>query len=146
MTRGTNEEVVRSYSEASVRGDLAGLERLRHQDWACEWPQSGELVRSSEAFRRIHEGYPGGAPRSELLRIVGAEDRWTVSPAQNIVRIAGSGDYWWTEWVVRYPDDREYLCVSLVELRDGLVRRETVYWAEHFEAPDWRAGLVEHRT
>ncbi len=44
---------------------------------------------------------------------------------------------------MRYPDDRDYLCVSLLELRAGRIHRETVYWAEPFEAPAWRADLVE---
>ena len=142
MSSASNEQVVQRYSEASVRGDLTALEGLRHPRWTCEWPQSGEVVQSSEAFRTINERHPGGAPRSELVRIVGSEDRWAVSPSQSVVRVAGSGDFWWTEWVVRYPDGRDYLCVSLVELRDGLVLRETVYWAEPFEAPAWRAPFV----
>ena len=33
--------------------------------------------------------------------------------------------------------------VDLMELRDGLVHRETVYWAPPFEAPDWRRPFVE---
>ena len=142
MSAASNEQVVHRYSEASVRGDLSAMERLRHADWTSEWPQSGETVRGSEAFRHITEDYPGGMPRSELVRIVGSEDRWAVSPSMSVVRVAGSGDFWWTEWLVRYPDERDYLCVSLVELRDGLVLRETVYWAERFEAPAWRAAFV----
>ena len=142
MTAAGNEQVVHRYSEASVRGDLDAMERLRHRDWTSEWPQSGELVRGSAAFRSINESYPGGAPRSELVRVVGAEDRWAVTPSQSVVRVAGSGDFWWTEWLVRYPGDRDYLCVSLVELRDGLVLHETVYWAEPYEAPAWRASFV----
>jgi len=41
-----------------------------------------------------------------------------------------------------YPDGRHYLCVQLIELRDDAVWRETVYWAEPFEAPDWRSQWV----
>ena len=32
---------------------------------------------------------------------------------------------------------------KLMELRDGLVWRETVYWAEPFTAPDWRSRWVD---
>jgi hypothetical protein len=41
-----------------------------------------------------------------------------------------------------YPDGRTYLCVELIELRVHMVRRETVYGAEPFEAPDWRSSWV----
>ena len=58
----------------------------------------------------------------------------------------GSGDFWWSEWRVTYPDGGVYLVVELLELRDGLVYRETVYWASPFEAPDWRAPWVERAT
>jgi hypothetical protein len=145
MAGASNEEVVRRYSEACVQGDLDVQVRLRHADWVAEWPQSGERVLGSAAFRAIHEHYPGGAPRSELVRVVGAEDRWTVTPSNTIIRVAGSGDFWWSEWSMRYPDGREWLSVSLLELRDGLVYRETVYWAEPFEAPSWRAEWVERQ-
>lgn len=55
----------------------------------------------------------------------------------------GSGDYWWSEWRVAYPDGSQYLCVGLLELKDGLIHREIVYWAAPFDAPDWRAPWVE---
>jgi hypothetical protein len=58
----------------------------------------------------------------------------------------GSGDFWWSEWRLTYPDGAVYLVVDLLELRDGLVHRETCYWAAPFEAPDWRAPWVERPT
>jgi len=41
-----------------------------------------------------------------------------------------------------YPNGETYICVDLLELRDGTVYRETVYWAIPFEAPSWRAPWV----
>jgi hypothetical protein len=38
---------------------------------------------------------------------------------------------------------RQYLETSAAKDFDALVWRETVYWAEPFDAPDWRRGLVE---
>ena len=60
-----------------------------------------------------------------------------------MVMVAGSGDFWWSEWRVTYPDGEHYLCVDLVELRDGKVWRETVYWATPFDAPAWRSPWVD---
>jgi hypothetical protein len=78
-----------------------------------------------------------------VRRIVGAEDRWVVRPDNQIMRVAGSGDFWWSEWSMTYPDGQEYRVVDLFELRSGLILRETVYWAPPFAAPDWRRPFVD---
>jgi hypothetical protein len=66
-----------------------------------------------------------------------------MSPSGGIYRVEGEGENWWAEWRMRYPDGRVFLTVILLELRDGKVWRETLYWAEPFEPPEWRAGHVE---
>ena len=139
----TNEEIARAYARAASEFDLDEMARLRHPDWEARWPQSGERVISSDNYRRIVEAYPGGRPTSEVERVVGAEDRWVVTASNTVQQIAGSGDFWWSEWRMTYPDGRLYYCVELLELRDGLVWRETVYWPEPFTAPDWRSRWVE---
>ncbi len=141
--RATNEEVVRRYAAASAAADLPALAELRDGDWSVDWPQSAERVHGSEAFAEIVRHYPGGAPRTELTRIVGSEDRWVVTPGNTVLRVAGSGDFWWCEWRMTYPDGVVYLCVDLLELRDGRVHHETVYWAPPFAAPDWRRPWTE---
>jgi hypothetical protein len=143
VSRLSNEECVRRYAAASVAQDLAALGALRHPDWLVSWPQSGERVHSNENFAEIIVNYPGGAPRQEVTRVVGAEDRWVVTASNTVLQVAGSGDFWWSEWRVSYPNGELYLVVDLLELRDGLVYRETVYWAAPFEAPSWRAPWVK---
>ena len=138
----SNEQVIAAYAEASARLDMDALAALRHPDWRVIWPQSGEEVHSSEAFAEIIRNYPGGAATSEVTRVVGAEDRWVVTPGNTVVMVAGSGDFWWSEWRVTYPDGELYLCVDLIEVRDGKIWRETVYWASPFEAPAWRSPWV----
>jgi len=139
----TNEECVRRYAAASAAHDLDALPMLRHPEWMVFWPQSGERVESSQAFAEIIGSYPGGAPAVEVTRIVGSEDQWYVTPANTAMRVAGSGDFWWSEWRLTYPSGEVYLVVDLIALRDGLVYRETVYWAAPFEAPEWRAPWVD---
>jgi ketosteroid isomerase-like protein len=140
----TNEQVIAAYAEASARLDMDALVSLRHPDWRVVWPQSGEEVHSSEAFAEIIRNYPGGAAASEVTRVVGTEDRWVVTPGNTALMVAGSGDFWWSEWRVTYPDGETYLCVDLMELRDGRIWRETVYWASPFAAPEWRSPWVAH--
>jgi hypothetical protein len=143
VTQLTNEECVRRYAAATAAHDLDALPGLRHPEWMVSWPQSGERVESSQAFAEIITNYPGGAPAVEVTRIVGAEDQWVVTPANTAMRVAGSGDFWWSEWRITYPKGDVYFVVDLFELRDGLVYRETVFWAAPFEAPEWRAPWVD---
>lgn len=142
----TNEDVVRDYARASVELDLEALAALRHPDWMVMWPQSGERVTSSDSFAEIIRSTPGGSPRTDVERIVGGEDRWVVTPGNTVIRVAGTGDAWWAEWIVTYPDGQPYHCVDLLELRDGRVYREVVYWAPPFAAPDWRRPFVDPPT
>lgn len=146
MSDLTSEEVVREYVEASAANDQDALGRIRHPAWQAHWPQSGERVVGHRNFAEIARLYPGGTPTIRLDRLVGSEDRWVVTPANTVARIAGSGDFWWGEWQMSYPDGKVYECVTLLELRDGRIWRETVYWAEPFAAPDWRRTLVERPT
>ena len=141
--RPTNDAIVRRYAASSASNDLEELARLRHPDWTVEWPQSGERVHSSESFAAIVEAYPGGRPHVEVSKIVGSEDRWVVTPGNTVLRVAGGGDFWWSQWRMTYPDGQEYQVIDLIELRDGLVHRESVYWAPPFDAPDWRRPFVE---
>ena len=143
MARLTNEECVQQYGAAMAAFDLEMLAQLRHPDWSVVWPQSGERVRGNQAFAETIRNYPGGSPRTEVTRIVGTEDRWVVTPGNTVMKVAGSGDFWWAEWRVTYPNEEVYLAVTLIELRDGLVFHETTYWAAPFDAPAWRAPWVE---
>lgn len=139
----TNEELVRRYAEAHMRHDFDTLEQLRHRAWTSVWPQSREVVRGTDMDRAISDAYPGGRPTVEPTRLVGSEDRWAVSPLGGVYRVAGEGENWWGEWRMTYPDGRTWFTITLLELRDGKVWRETIYWAEPFEAPEWRAQFVE---
>jgi len=102
--------------------------------------------RDLSADPEIVQHYPGGPARTEITRVVGAEDRWVVTAGNTVLRLAGSGDFWWSEWRVTYPDGAVYLCVDLLELRDARIYRETVYWAAPFEAPNWRSPWVDLPT
>jgi hypothetical protein len=119
------------------------MAKLRHPDWSAVWPQSGEVVRSNAADRQITESYPGGRPKLLTGRMIGSEDRWAVSPMGGVYRVSGDGENWWGEWRMTYPDGKTWFTITLIELRDGKVWRETMYWAEPFDAPEWRASFVE---
>lgn len=139
----TNEDIVRRYCTAVATRDHATAESLRHRDWVCDWPQSGERVTTSANMRSIIEAYPGGPWAAQERRLRGSEDRYVVSPSGTLMAMAGAGETWTAEWMNLYPGDREYFVIDVIQLKDGRVIRETTYWAEPFEAPQWRREWVE---
>ena len=42
-----------------------------------------------------------------------------------------------------YPDGRTWFTITLFEVREQKIWRETQYWAEPFEAPEWRKDFVD---
>lgn len=121
----SNEATVQRYVFASRDEDFGLLGSLRHPDWQMIWPQSGERITNHDAYVRMRTNRPEGQPRVEPLGIGGCDSCW------------------WAEQVLHYADGRQWLGVSIIELRDGLIWRERVYCAEPFEAPAWRADWVE---
>jgi hypothetical protein len=94
-------------------------------------------------MRAIAEHYPGGGWQATERRLRGAGDEVAITPLGQLVRVAGTGDTWTSEWANRYPDGSEWLVVDIVELKDGRVIRETTYWAPPFDPPAWRRAWVE---
>lgn len=143
MPEPTNEEIVRAYARATEDGDSDRLTVLRHADWTSDWPQSGERVRGDTNMRGIIDHYPGGQPEVHPGHLVGSEDRWVMTPMYSVLRVVGSGDSWWADGTIKYPDGSAWFYVAFFELRDGKVYRETEYFAAPFEAPAWRQPFVE---
>ena len=97
---------------------------LRHEDYVMEMPQSGERIRGREKMREFQEAYPT-PPSIQLRRLLVREGLWVVEGVNN------------------YGEGRVFAVVVIFELRDGKIWRDTRYYAEPFEAPEWRAQWVE---
>ena len=68
----------------------------------------------------------------------------TLQPSKKrfvIHRIMGSGDLWITEYVLTYDGQPSYT-VSIMEFRGVKVAHETQYFADPFEAGEWRKKWV----
>jgi hypothetical protein len=142
----TNERLAQRYIEAGARNELDALESMRTPEWQLRWPATDELVPSSAAYRTIHENYPGGFPLFDDISVAGPGDRYVLTPAYTIVRVAGTGDLWLAEARVRYRDGSEWCLAKVLELRGGRVHRETDYWAPVAEPPEWRATMTDRLT
>jgi hypothetical protein len=101
---------------------------VRHQDYVMEMPQSGERFRGRENMRAFQRARGNHAipPRSLKLR-----------------RVLVKEGLWVAEAVIDYGDGRVFDVVLILELRDGKMWRDRWYFAEPFEAPEWRAQWVE---
>lgn len=97
----------------------------RHDDFVAEMPQSGERIRGRDHMRALQRAFP--------------PDRM---PTFTVRRITGGGDVWTVEAVGDYGGEI-FLVVVIVEFRDGKILRETRYYPQPFEAPEWRAQWVE---
>jgi hypothetical protein len=101
---------------------------VRHQDYVMEMPQSGERFRGREnmrAFQRARN-YHSIPPQSLRLSRV-------------LVKVG----LWVVEGVIDYDDGRVFDVVVVSELKDGKMWRDRWYFAEPFEAPEWRSRWVE---
>ena len=112
-----------------------------NQHWAAS---------NSDDFATEHDIYLDDAvldyPQSRE-RILGRQNiqiTRTLQPNKKrfvVHRIMGSGDLWVTEFVLTY-DARPYYTVSIMEFRGVKVSHETQYFADPFEATEWRKKWV----
>jgi len=109
---------------ASDAGDFELEHEIYQENALLEYPQSGEHIRGR---RKIKES-----------RLVQPNTK-----RFSVKRIIGSGNLWVTEFVLTYDDAPSY-SVSIMEFANGLVERETQYFASSFEASQSRAHLVDH--
>ena len=101
---------------------------LRHEDFVMEIPQSGERVRGRDNMLGFQRALAEHFPRIPKIRI----DR---------VRV--SNGLWVKEGVNNYGDGVTSNSVVIYELKDGKIWRDTRYYSQPFEAPEWRAQWVE---
>jgi hypothetical protein len=98
----------------------------RHpEDYVMEMPQSGERFSGRENMRAFQEAHPTPPSSLQVRRVLVREGLWVV------------------EGVIDYGDGRVLDVVVISELKDGKMWRDRWYFAEPFEAPEWRSQWVE---
>jgi SnoaL-like domain len=109
--------------DASDASDFRLEHEIYRDDAVLDYPQSGERIRGRQNIQESRYVQPN-------------KKRFAVR------RIIGSGDIWVTEFVLTY-DGLPSHTVSIMEFREGLVAKETQYFADPFEPAPSRAHLVE---
>jgi len=123
MDNLTVKVALKRHWDASDASDFAVEHEIYHEDAVLDYPQSRERIRGRLHIRESRAVQPD-------------KKRFSV------YRIVGDGDLWITEYILTYDDVPSYV-VSIMEFRDGLVAKETQYFANAFDPGPSRAHLVE---
>ncbi|MGH2723111.1 MAG: nuclear transport factor 2 family protein [Actinomycetota bacterium] len=123
MSDDANRSALERAWKAIQDGDLDPYEEILAEDCVQEWPQSGEVIRGKANITAVNRNYPG-------------------FPSMKVRELRGGGDLWVGEAELDYHGRRVLFC-SIWEMRDGTIVRETDYFSDPFDAPQWRARWVE---
>ena len=124
MAEHENRQTVERLYGLISKQDWDSMREHVHDDFVQEWPQSGERIRGVDNVLGINRSYPG-------------------LPKIDVRRVLSSGDLVTAEVTLNYPEAATYQGVSIFEFRDGKIAKQTDYFAQPFEAPEWRSKWVE---
>jgi ketosteroid isomerase-like protein len=114
---------LRQHWAASDANDFDREHQIYRDDAILEYPQSGERIRGRQNIQASRAAQPN-AKRFTLRRIV------------------GGGNVWISELVLTYDGQPSYV-VSIMEVEDGKVVRETQYFGDPFDPGPSRVQWVE---
>jgi hypothetical protein len=117
-------EALNQHWAASDSGDFATEHDIYQENAVLEYPQSRERIVGRHNIRTTRTLQPN---RKRFV----------------IHRITGSGDLWVSEFVLTY-DKKPFYTVSMMEFHGLKVAHETQYFADPFEAAEWRKKWVEN--
>ena len=145
MAEPSGREVVERFVRAVTDKDFDAQAALLADDLITEMPQSGERTRGKANYLATSREYPGGVGTvdEDTARLVGAEDRWIMTPTFTALRIEGSGDVYTYIGTVRYGNGETWQLIAVIELRAGKIAKITNWYAAPFGAAEWRAPFVE---
>lgn len=117
--------LVREFWRLMATNDFDSVAAVLARDFVLEWPQSRERIRGAERFARMNREYPAHGPwRFEVHRVVAA-----AAEAVSDVTV--------TDGV------QTARAISFFTIAGGRIAKLVEYWPEPWDAPAWRAHLVE---
>jgi hypothetical protein len=111
------------FTDLSAEAEYA----TRHEDYVMEMPQSGERIRGRDTMREFQRSFADNSN----------------PPTIHLRRVTVRDGLWILEGVNDYGEGDVFTVVLILELKDGKIWRDTRYYSEPFDAPPWRADLVE---
>ena len=124
MSEQENRDTLERYrQEFFERQNIDAIADLMHDDYVEEYPQSGERIRGKDNVRTVYENYPAIPDLIDYSYRV-------------------EGDLAFIEMTLDYEGNRMNVC-EIVDFEEGKIKSARAYFAEPFEAPEWRARWVE---
>ena len=145
-----NRRVVEQYIEGRKTQDWEAVGALHHADFTSEFPQTGELIPSHDKWVAIYSRFEGGLPEAEADEVHGGSEAvHVVTPLPMmtpVITVVGSGDTFTVTGKAQYSNGNEYYIIAILQLKEGKILKETLYWAAPTAAPEWRSERVERIT
>lgn len=131
-----------------MEADWKAVAELADTDVVVTYPQSGEVIRGCDNYTAMLSSYPGGPGQEALVVDETHQSRDTVHVQAApfglpTVTVNGAGNTFFLEGAATYPNGETYHVAGVIELRNGKVVKESWYFAQPFEAPEWRAPYVD---
>ena len=117
-------EVVLAFWKASESNDFHKATKWLSEDFECYWPQSRELIVGRENFAEINPNYPSNGTWRFHINSILCEGNRVVSDVDV------------TDGSVRAR------ALTFHTVENDLITRQTEFWPETFEAPQWRRQWV----
>ena len=129
---GDNRAAMDRFMKAFEKGDVESfseaIDATASDEFVEEWPQSGERIRGKATVKQLNSGYSAATG---------------TTPKMTLRRVTGEGDLRVVEATIDYGDGTPVSYVGIAEFKNGKLAKITEYFASPFEAPAWRADLVE---
>jgi ketosteroid isomerase-like protein len=118
-------EIVEALWAAFDSFEFAAAAPLLHDEFVCEFPQSGEVMRGRDNFIAMNQHYPG---------------QWRCT----IQQLIANGDKVVTETHVS-DGNQSFTALSFFTFKDNQIIHLREYWPDPMPAQEWRAQWVEKR-
>jgi hypothetical protein len=137
--------LIERFVAALNRREPEHLAEIFTDDVVIDYPQSGEVIRGLHNMLELIGHSPSAPPGADpaTARAHGVDELRIVAPLFTLVSVQGAGLKGSSAVRVRYPDGSSWWWVRMYELRDGRIARSTDFFAQEFEAPEWRRPWVE---
>jgi len=108
---------------ATAGKDETRASAIYAEDAVLEFPQGRERIRGRAKIQASRSAYPASLEFEGL-------------------RTIGCGDLWVNQYIIRYDGTPSYV-VGVMQFAGGKVVHETIYVADPWQPPGWRAQWVE---
>ena len=141
------QQMVERYLGGLTTAHYDAAEEVLHPDYEEYYPQTGEVLRGRGNVIASIEAHPGN-PTGRIVDVQGGEAveakvTRALPMGPPVIHTYGGDDAFTAELLLDYPEAGRFHLICIGRLKDGLIHRTTMYWAEPDEAPEWRAPFAE---